>query len=411
MSKIVIIEHQNLRIGRSFDPINNQISTKDAEYLKQLEGKQGVQIFKWGSNTVSPQQWAGIISVPNGVIEILPKITDDENRDMLRDKLVYMLQIVNDVPVRKNITSKLDYGTHGFVDLLIQLFLIEFEKQIRHGIFKTYQKRIDNLNTIKGTMDYPRNLRTNQLLKNKFVCKYSRFTEDNPLNQIIKYTLRLLQKITKSPSNQSMLKKLDSYFENVTYSKKRVSDIESVILNRHTQRFKETLDFCKLFISGQELNFSTGEVTVQFMLFDMNQLFERFVYKMYKRAIKNGKVFYQNAHHYMLSSNASGLKVLLKPDLIIEQGIEKILLDTKWKNISRFADESDIYQMNAYLDCIPHLTGGILLYPKTTKNDKIVGDYSILRNNEQGLLKIRTIDLSMSGENPAFFNYLLQLLV
>lgn len=411
MTIIEVIEHQKIKIGRKFDSILNQITSEDAEYLRQLEIKQEKQIFKWGHGTVSPQQWVGVISVPSGSIEILPKIAENGNLEQSREILVHMLQVVHDVPTRKNIRSNLKYGTQGFLDVLIFLFLTELEKQIRHGMYKTYQKHTQNLYSIKGTVDYSENLRRNSLLKNKFVCNYSKFTEDNLLNQIIKFTLLCLSKVTLTQRNKTLIKRLSVHFDSVSEKKIIENDIDGIVFHRNNLRFEETLNFCRLFLKGLSLELKSGELEIEFMLFDMNQLFERYIYKMFKKALKNGKVLYQNKKNYMLSeSYGNKSKVQLKPDLILSYQNKTVVLDTKWKIMSGFADEKDVYQMNAYLDCIPQLEEGILLYPKSTRNDKIVNDYMIKGTTNKSTLKIRTVDLSMSGDNPAFFNYLLNLL-
>jgi 5-methylcytosine-specific restriction enzyme subunit McrC len=411
MAIIEVIEHQKLKIGNKFDPVKKQISKQDADYLRQLEFKQDKQIFKWGYNTVSPQQWVGVITVPSGTIEVLPKIAENDNVERLREILVHMLQIVHDVPVRKNITANLRYGTQGFLDVLIFLFLTELEKQLRNGMYKTYQKHMQNLNSIKGTVDYPENLRKNVLLKNKFVCKYSKFTEDNLLNQIIRFTLEFLSKVAVSQRNKALIKRLLINFDSVSLKRITENDIDSLIFHRNNLRYQETINFCRLFIKGFALDLKSGEVIIDFMLFDMNHLFERYIYRMYKKALKNGKVVFQYKKNHLLTENSSSSKkVQLKPDLIITTPNKTIVLDTKWKNIRGFADEKDVYQMNAYLDCIPNLDEGILLYPKSTKNDKIVDDYHINATQSTSSLKIRTVDLSMSGENPAFFSYLIGLL-
>ncbi|MGM7702245.1 McrC family protein [Pseudalkalibacillus sp. Hm43] len=411
MGVISIIEHQKIKIASSFDPHLKQITREDAKYLRELELIQDKKIFSWGLNTVSPMQWIGIINMPNGTIEILPKIANNENDESLREILVHMLQVVHDVPVRKNIISNLSYGTQGFLDVLIFLFLTELEKQSRYGMYKTYQKHTQNLNTIKGKVDYPENLRKNANLKHKFVCKYSKFSEDNLLNQIIRFTLEFTKKITLSNQNKSLIKRLLVDFNEVSLLDIKETDLNKIILSRNTKRFEETLNYCRLFLKGLALDLKSGEVKINFMLFDMNLLFEKYIYRMFKKALPNSKVIYQNKKNYMLVQESSlSKKVQLKPDLIITYNNKTFVLDTKWKNNKGF-DGKDMYQMNTYLDCIPKVEEGILLYPKSTKNDKIIDNYEVRNPQNKTVIKIRTVDLSLSGDNPAFLNLLISFLL
>ncbi|WP_369404956.1 McrC family protein [Piscibacillus salipiscarius] len=356
-----------------------QISRQDAEYLKRIEINQGKQIFKWGSNYITPQHWVGIISTPNITIEILPKIADSDNKAIVKDSLIKMLKVANDIPLRKNIDANVSYGGQGFIDVLASIFLKELEKQIQSGLVGSYSKVKKNLPTVKGSIDFSNHIKKNTVLKNKFYCRYSKFTNNNIINQTIKYTLHFFKKVSKSTKNISLISKLYPHFDGVELKTINISDIDTINWDRQSIRYKIILDYCKLFILGESIQMSAGKVKVDLMLFDMNKLFERFIFKMYKRIYK--KVSYQYGSQYLLTKTETGhKKINLRPDIILNISSARLIIDTKWKQVHRFADESDIYQMNSYLNSFPNITNAILLYPKTYNNDKWLGNISLIIN-------------------------------
>lgn len=403
--RLEIVEHQKIKIGNTTNLEKYQISRKDSDYLKGIEDKQKKQIFKWGRNYLTPQQWVGIISTPSITIEILPKIAEDSNKDLLKDTLIRMLKIANDIPFRKNIEANISYGSQGFIDVLASIFLRELESQINSGLINSYKKVKRNLNAVKGSIDFTNNINKNSILLNKFFCKYSLLTEDNKINQTIKYTLYILNKLVRQSKNKTLINKYYPYFDKVTFKSVSVEDIERIIFDRTSIRYKEVLNYCKLFISGNSLDMSSGKVKVDFMLFDMNKLFEKFIFKMYKKQYKH--ISYQYSKQHLLNSvDGNNKRLSLKPDIILNLGDEGVIIDTKWKQLNGFAEETDVYQLNSYLSTFPNISKGILLYPKTINNDKMVGEYKFINQDISLRLRVATIDLTKLGNKQAFFHSL-----
>lgn len=395
--KISILEHQKIYISSSSNNNNKDrtIFKRDADFLKKLEEKEGKQIFKWGKNTVTPQHWVGVISTPNFDIEILPKITDKETDiQQIREVLIYMLKICLDIPVRKNIDANLFLGRNdGFLDVLVATFLRVLEKEIKKGLLKEYKKTTKNIEQVKGNIKFSKQINKNIIFQNKFVCRFSRLTEDVYLNQIFKYTLILLQLLPISQRNKNLIKKLLPYFGHVEFIKIREQDIEQIVYDRNSERYKELINYCKLFLKKEVVKLKSGEFILDFMLFDMNKLFEKFIYRMLKFRYSNS-IKYQHAKQHLLKSmNGNKKKILLKPDIFYTSEDGNVVIDTKWKQIKGFASESDVYQMHSYLNGLDQVKEVILLYPKSKFNDKIVGDYLFQVQMENRLLKIRTIDL------------------
>ena len=152
--KITVVEHERVRISRERDIDRKCITKQDAEYLRQIEKKNNAAIFDWGDRTLSPQQWVGIISTPDVTIEVLPKISNEENEQFVKEKLIYMMQTAYDVPFRKNIEARMSLGVRGFIDILASIFLRELERQLLQGLPKAYAKISNNRDAVKGSINF-----------------------------------------------------------------------------------------------------------------------------------------------------------------------------------------------------------------------------------------------------------------
>lgn len=392
-----LIEHEKIKIGSRNDPVNKQISQADADYLQSVETISGSPIFKWGNKTLIAQQWVGVISTPNISIEVMPKIANTSTVEEIRDKLVKMLLLVNNVSSKETITSSLSYGTHGFIDVLASIFLRKLEKEVLRGIILSYEKVSNNLQAVKGSIDFTQHINKNAMVESKFFCKYSKMTKNHLINQTIKYTLALLNRVVRTNLNKIMIKKLSLYFEDVEDVAVTLDDVEKIQYHRNNIRYSEIIDYCKIFISGTALELRVGFVKLNFLMFDMNKLYQEFIYKSLKRILKDK--IYRAKTSYLLTNRSNGAKkAKLIPDIFYRINSNKeVVIDTKWKIVEKFASEKDLYQMNAYMSVFNDVEESILLYPKDSKNDKIIGDYVVNCKGKPFLLKVRTVDISLIG--------------
>lgn len=143
------------------------------------------------------------------------------------------------------------------------------------------------------------------------------------------------------------------------------------------------------------MTLNAGNIEMNIMLFDMNHLFELFMFKVIQQ-ILGSKVRYQNSGHYLVKDEKTLRKYIkLRPDIIVHgnEGRDYIL-DTKWKLPSVFAKESDIYQMNAYSSGIGTATKVFLIYPETSNSQSFTGDYEFISSEgTKRKLGIRAVNL------------------
>jgi len=137
------------------------------------------------------------------------------------------------------------------------------------------------------------------------------------------------------------------------------------------------------------------------LMFDMNEIFERFIATELKAALRAEpvRVKYQVRGRSLLERNGRR-QFALRPDIGVYQGKDNLcMVDTKWKRLERNrphhnVSQSDIYQMYAYgkeYDS-PRI---ILLYPKHTGFPDRVADYQHVEDEPAKQIQVRTIDVSV----------------
>jgi 5-methylcytosine-specific restriction enzyme subunit McrC len=407
---LTVLEHEKIYIGKKRDIAKKQISKADAESIRIIDiNNKG--IFKWGNRYITPQQWVGVISLPGLSLEILPKISNSNNDAEVKETLLYMFKIAYNIPTKRNINAKVDFSKNGLVEILISNYLEKIEYYIREGFLSSYRKVVNNITTVKGSVVFSKHINKNVINPTRFFCKYSKLDIDNNVNQLIKYTMIEMKKISKDFSNIKRLNTALIYFDEVSQINEQQLININIQITRINSRIKEIIEYSNLFLEGYTISLSNGKHSVTSMLFDMNKIFEMFIFKSYKK-ICGSNISYQYSKNYLISNKTGTIKkVKLKPDILIntDKGF-KIVVDAKWKVVKSFAKESDVYQMNAYISAIPKVNIAILMYPKTQRVDTVVGDYTFINVVPDKELKIRAVDLSIATNETLFKKHLRDLL-
>jgi 5-methylcytosine-specific restriction enzyme subunit McrC len=157
------------------------------------------------------------------------------------------------------------------------------------------------------------------------------------------------------------------------------STFEKINFDRKNQHYEKALQIAKLLLLNYHPDVSRGKNNVLALLFDMNRLWEQFVYIVLKKNIKNTdiKVSAQQTKEFWRSATSFSR---MKPDIVIEANGNRIVLDTKWKNLNGnyLPSIEDLRQMYAYHRYFK-ATKTALIYPGE-ESKLIKGDYSAIED-------------------------------
>lgn len=358
---IRVFEHQVLRIGES--GFNTEHFNTLVKYNDSNENK----YFIVGNNKIKFKNYVGVIQVKKLTIEILPKAdnlpNDESNKNKWQKALLIMLKECKLIKIESISRAFLNIKNNSLIDLYFDAFLTEAEKIFNQGLIKKYGKERTNTNVIKGKILFEKNIK-NIVHKEKSFCEYQIYTKDNIFNQIIYKALLILSKSTTNNNLLMRAKNLSLCFKDINNINVNKNSFDNIKFNRNNERYRYSIELSKLIILNYSPDLSSGKNDILAILFDMNRLYENYVYRRLKRLEDkniNIKISEQVIKKFWESK-------IIKPDILIqlkENSVEKnIIIDTKWKVLKELKpDDSDLKQMFVYnLHYNSDLS--ILLYPK-----------------------------------------------
>lgn len=155
-------------------------------------------------------------------------------------------------------------------------------------------------------------------------------------------------------------------------------------------RYTSVVELARLFIAGQYLDARAGQQQVYSLLFDMNQLFERFVAaKLSSVARRIGfRLREQGPRKYLGEDGTGKGRLLMRPDISLINTLNRpvVILDTKWKILDTTTPLSslspaDLYQLSAYASTY-RCSEVMLLYPE---QDGFRGEHRMILNLERAV--------------------------
>ncbi|MDD2698788.1 MAG: McrC family protein [Arcobacteraceae bacterium] len=319
------------------------LENETMQYLK-ITTKKGF------GKVLQAQNYVGVIQTKDGTtIEILPKIQNvDEEKS--KEILIKMLKTLKNSPFKHFNTANLKASKLPLLEIFISMFLEELSKLIQKGIKSDYISKEENLKFLKGKLKISEQIKQNSIHKERFFVQFQEFSSDRIENRLIKITLQYLYKKSKSNKNQQRIREFLFVFDEIEVSHTIKSDFEKVSLNRQMRDYEQVLLWCKTFLLENSFSPYKGDTIAFALLFDMNLLFESYVYDYLRKNGDFTSIKNQDKKHHLAYENGSG-KFSLKPDIVIDGG--EIIIDTKWKILSvdksnQGISQSDMYQLYAY---------------------------------------------------------------
>ena len=367
---ISVFEHERLTLKT--EP---NFTVKLFEQLEKYHGIHGTPYFSLIHKGVKFNQYVGVIQVGDTTIEVLPKTDRSKlNKNTWKDVLIQMLRITSGIEATSTSKSDLKLHSNSIFDLYIELFIKECEKLTHQGLAKKYRKVKENQTALKGRLHISGQIRDNIIHKERFHVEYSKYDFNHLINQILKKTLVVLSQIPIRSDLRSRVKRQLLYFEEVGDCTVHEQLFDQIYLNRKTERYSEAIEIARLILLNYHPDISRGRNHVLALMFDMNQLWERFITKMMRRHLSERYQVKSQSNKVFWSSERSQKR--LKPDIMLipkEQTGKKIVVDTKWKTPTKSRpSDNDLRQIFAY-NRLFESQNGVLLYPGTEK--QVAGKY------------------------------------
>lgn len=371
---IQIFEYEALRASdKTYFP-DEEIGKKVIDKLWQYNDANKNIYFEAIRNGIKFKQYVGVIQIGNITIEILPKT--DKNKSTVSDKqnwhnvLLKMLAKCKRIRVDSVSKASLKKRYHTLLDLYFRMYLDEVNYLLEQGLVKKYHKKSGNLNALKGRIEFARNIRHNLIHKERFHTLHQVYDNNHIINQILYKGLLVLKSITNDCGLTDNINRILSRFPEVDDRIITKSHFDSLIISRKTTQYQEALKIAEMIILNYSPDIKGGNENMIALLFDMNKLWEEYVYVMLARASEAPTtVHFQNQKPFWN-------KKIIKPDIVIKNLKGKdYVIDTKWKMIDpKYPSDDDLKQMYTY-NMYWEVDLSMLLYPFCGFTESVSGIY------------------------------------
>jgi len=392
--RITVFEHEILR----FDKGEKQI-TKDQYLALEKYCGEGVPYFNLIHNGVRFNEYVGVLQVGKTVIEVLPKADKMsigvEVEDKWRKTLIDMLKAVGSFDIKSTSDSHLKIKPNTILDLYFEMFIKEVEYLLQTGLVKQYRKKEGNLFALKGSIHFGKHIQKNITHQERFYVRYSTYDVNHVLHFILYKTICVLKRINTNTDLHGRIGALLLHFPEMPEIKITQTTFEKINFNRKTGQYKKAIEIAKLILLQYHPDVSKGRNDVIALMFDMNLLWEQFIYvTLRKIKDKSTEVSAQTSKDFWQPK--AGSKSKIRPDIKIIREGNTFILDTKWKNINGSKPTSeDLRQMYVYHDYY-NAKKVALVYPGIeTSHEKgcfIDPSTKEVSNKQCGVISLQTMD-------------------
>lgn len=380
-----VFEHQKLRIGE-------RLSQQQWQALAAFAQRHSERYFTVLHNGIQFSHYVGALQVGDLTIEILPKI-DKEDELNVQSVLVEMLQECRILQPESIANAALRARRGPLLEIYITQFLNEVEILLRTGLTRVYALEAKNRKTFKGRMLTNKQLEKNITRPERVFTQTLEFTYDTPFNRILYTALLILQTLPLQTRLTDKLQQLYRLFPALKPWNSPLPELESLRFNRETLHYKNALQTALFILRQAQPDLRSGQLPVLAILFDMNFLFEEFIFRqLQKKANENITVKRQVPKPFWSSRR-------IQPDILLTIDNQNIVIDTKWKKLQKVSpameDLRQMYVYNQYFEA----KHSVLVYPRVAGLEDLPPvPFHAKENSEVYFCEVRLVDLVKDGQ-------------
>ncbi|WP_111709116.1 McrC family protein [Lutibacter citreus] len=376
MSRVIqVFEFEKLTIHK--DELDRQLTKKELEKLYEFNDKNDNCYFTGIRDGVKFKNFVGVIQIGGLTIEILPKT--DKNKSIKEDyntwhkALINMLRICKHINITSMSEANLKKKHNSILELYFEMYLDEVEQLLRVGLIKKYRKYSSNILALKGRLDFNKNIQQNLIHQERFYTSHQIYDYENIVNQILLRGLTILKSLTNNSILSDRINRVNLNFPEIKEISIQKHHFEQIKDNRKIVPYSKALQIAKMLILNYSPDIISGQENMLTLLFDMNKLWEEYIYRMLIRS--KSEVFNVSPQdNQKFWENRT-----IRPDIVITHKnsdiSETYIIDTKWKIIeANKPSDNDLKQMFAY-NMYWDAKKSMLLYPSSKSIIEGFGNY------------------------------------
>ena len=326
--------------------------------------------------------------------------------------LAYAFQQLNE----KEFQSIKEEKFENSLELLTEILIKGITVQLKHGLNKSYVLKTESLASPKGKIQIADSIKANSMVRNRLVCSFDEFSENNYLNQVLKTTSNavLSKGDIKSERNQPQrLMNLMLYFSNVD-----ILDVNKIDWNyrftRNNRSYSFLLTICRFILEGLIQTEEDGSIKVKHYFDDqsMSHLYEKFILGYYREKFPLYRANPDTIPWQLNEGDDSYLLPGMHTDITLhgtDDDNHILIIDAKYYSQSlserygkTILHSNNLYQIFTYvknkeyeLRNQKHTVSGMLLYAKTDADIQPDSMYTMSGNR----IYVRSLDLTSDFEH------------
>jgi 5-methylcytosine-specific restriction enzyme subunit McrC len=364
---IQVFEHEKLTVNA--DGLGRYLTSTELAKLYDYNDRNQNIYYTAIRNGIKFSNYVGVIQVGGLTLEILPKAekkdtTDNTEYAKWQKVLLRMLSICNHIKIDSVSEASLEKRHNSLLDLYFTIYLDEVSSLLRQGLIKKYHNNRDNLTALKGRLIFGRNIQRNLIHQERFYTEHQVYDYDHLHNQILLKALSILSVISNNSNIIDSINRIKLNFPDIKEIQITKTHFDQIRENRKTIPYNKALKIAKMIILNYSPDIKSGSENMLALLFDMNKLWEEYIYRMLLRKMEPGfTIGFQTSQKFWENKT-------VRPDIVISKlddngKTEKYIVDPKWKVIDiKNPSDNDLKQIfvyNLYWDA----NKSMLLYPKT----------------------------------------------
>jgi len=386
-----VFEHERLTLRA--DARDQFLASHELARLYDFNDRNDNKYFTGIRDGVKFKSYVGVIQLGGLTIEVLPKSdrTQGAGEDyrIWRTVLLDMLRICKKVNVHTVSETNLRKRHHSILELYFEMYLDEVEVLLRQGLIKKYRRKAGNTSSLKGQILFAQQIQQNLIHQERFFTKHQVYDHENVVNQILMEGLQAISELTQSPSLNQRIAQLTVLFPPIRRKEIQARHFQGLGDDRALSRYQKAINIAKMILLNYSPDIQSGRENMLALMFDMNVLWEEYVYRMLLRMkIPGLKVEPQNQMRFW-ENTTLGRSRYVRPDLVItmptSDGLETFVIDTKWKvldaNFPRPSDD-DLKQMFVY-NAYWKSSRSMLLYPTTFPRQEVLGHFWVQHSMDE----------------------------
>ncbi len=364
-----------------------------AKYLEKQKKSYLFEIsYRKGKNVIKFNSYVGVITVKDLTIYVLPKADKDakeetENEKLWQGRLTFMLLQVYKLNVQTTSPANLQWKPNVLLNIFLKKFLDEVAVLLNRGLIKTYRKTDGNRTALKGKLLFNKQIAVNCVHQERFYVRYTTYDYNHILNRIIRQALLAICDITNSSDIKGRATSTLFNFPELDEVVVTPELFSRLVYDRKSEDYRNVIKLAEMILLNYSPDLHHGSNHVWTLMFDMNKLWEEFVFVTLRRKLTNYNVSEQDSRLFWKRTDPNRAKTkTVRADIVISNANYCFVLDTKWKtpyekdsNGTVDVSDSDLHQMYVYSHIYKKdkenseekdVKGVALLYPRCHDDDE-----------------------------------------